>query len=386
MIRMGLKTICLSIFLFMFTMSHVEAKLPDTLLKQKTSVVTISVDDRNKRRIASGSGFIVDQDGIIVTNCRIIAKWIAEVGATLSVETEGGSRFPIEELISSKCENNLALLRIKAKGLPAVKLSPDYRPRPGESIVVIKDPSESEPAVTSGVIGSINEKNKSFQISTRVSPENSGSPLFNMKGEVVGALIVQAKKGKYLSFAVAIKDINKQLNRLRKPKKTIVESTPLDYKAIKEPEKKPENFREYYSRGCEYDRLNMYEEAIETYRQSIKINPDFEDAYINLGVDYYRLGKYDDAINAYKQALRIKPDLISAYNKLGSAYIIYGEYQMAIKTFKKAIDIDPNNASAHFSLGIAYFLNGDTSAALRECTTLRDIDKERADSLIDIIY
>ncbi len=384
--KIFLKICCLLLFQA-FVTSGALARVPDNVYKKKNAVVTVYVDDANKKHIASGSGFIVDQDGVIVTNCRVLAKWVKEIENTLYVEVEGGISFPIEELISSRCENNLALFRIKAKDLPAVKLAKDYNPRRGEKIIVIKNPSEYEAAISEGVVQSVNGKNKSFQISSKVAPADSGSPVFNMKGEVVGAAIVQPKKGKNLSFAASIKDIAKQLARYRKPKK-VVEST------IRSPEprneaapagKNADDPQFYFSRGTGFDQSKMYQEAIDAYEQSLKIKPDFADAYINLGIDYYELGKYEKAINAFKQAIRIKPDLLSAYNKLGAAYIICGEYSKAIDTFKKVIEVDPNNISAHFNLGIAYFLKGDVFDAQEECLILKDVDKERADSLFDLI-
>jgi tetratricopeptide (TPR) repeat protein len=363
------------------------AKAPDSVYKNKNAVVAVYVDDANKKHIESGSGFIVDQDGVIVTNCRVLAKWVKEIGNTLYVEMEGGISFPIEELISSRCENNLALFRIKANDLPAVRLAKDYNPRRGEKIVVIRNPSEYEASLSEGVVLGVSEKNKSFQISPKVAPADSGSPVFNMKGEVVGAAIVQPKKGKSLAFAASIKDIAKQLAKYKKPKE-IVESTirsPMPRNEAAPLENNVADPQFYFSRGTGFDHSKMYQEAIEAYEQSLKIKPDFADAYINIGIDYYELGRYEKAINAFKQAIGIKPDLLPAYNKLGAAYIICGEYSKAIDTFKKVIEVDPNDVSAHFNLGIAYFLKGDVFDAQEECLILKDVDKERADSLFDLI-
>ena len=385
MMRMILKKMYLAALLLMFVVSRVDAKVPDIVLNQRSAVVTVYVEDGNKKHIESGTGIIADQDGVIVTNCRIIGKWIMESGATLSVEIEGKGRFPVEEVISSKCENNLALLKIKATDLSAVKIAPDFKPRQGEYIYIIKGRLESETAVSSGTIRSVDEKSGAFQISVPVKQRDSGSPLFNAKGEVVGAVIVQTRRGKTFIFAVSMKEISKQLGRYKKPK-NLIDSNISQAGTDKAPEKTAEDIYEHFSRGCAYDQSGMYKEAIEAYQQSLKINPDFAETYVNLGIDYYRLGKYDDAINIFKQAIQIKPDIISVYIKLGATYIVNGEYSMAADILKKAIDMDPGNPAVHFNLGIAYFLSGDTIAAQEECTVLRDIDKTKADSLIDLMY
>ena len=386
--------------LLILVVSRVDAKVPDIVLKQKNTVVTIYVDDKNGKRIASGSGFIVDQNGVIATNCNIIVKWFEEVGNTLNAEIEGGVHFPIEDLISSKCENNLALFKIEATGLPAVKLAAYYKLMQGESIFVIGNQSGFETTISDGSIRSIRGKNKLIQISIPVTPERSGSPVFNIKGEAIGAVIFLPKKGKDLNFAVPLKGIAKQLDRYRKLKKQSVKidtpssiytpstkplTEPKHYKAKKKAEKDTDSANAHFLRGCSYDELNMYKEAIKAYQQSVKIKPDFAEAYVNLGATYYKLGRYANAIDAYKRAIQIKPSS-SVYNKLGAIYIINGKYSIARDTFKKATDIDPNDAVAHYNLGVAYFLNGETNAAFREYIILKDLDKERAKSLVDLIY
>jgi tetratricopeptide (TPR) repeat protein len=57
-----------------------------------------------------------------------------------------------------------------------------------------------------------------------------------------------------------------------------------------------------------YGELKKYQEAIDTYKEAIKIKPDFHEAYCNMGVAYDELKKYQKAIDAYKEAIKIKPD------------------------------------------------------------------------------
>jgi hypothetical protein len=413
------------VLLLILIVPCVNAEVPDIVLKQKNTVVIIYVNDKNGNHIVSGSGFIVDQNGVIVTNCNVIVKWFEEVDNTLNVKMEGGIHFSIEDLISSKCENNLALFKIEAKGLPAVKLAADYKPGKGENIFVIESLSGLENTISHGSIRSVREKDKFIQISIPFTKEKSGSPVFNIKGEAIGAATFLPKKSKDLNFAVPLNGVIKQLDRYRKlEKKSVKIDTPSpiytpstkpltetktmkiipprpcptdgrraplakggkgDYQ-IKEAEKDSDSANAHFLRGCSYDELNMHKEAIKAYQQSVKIKPAFAEAYVNLGLAYYRLGKYTDAINAYKKAIQIKPNSSSLYNKLGATYIINGKYSIARDTFKKAIDIDPNDAVAHYNLGVAYFLNGETNAAFREYILLKDLDKERAKSLVDLIY
>jgi tetratricopeptide (TPR) repeat protein len=309
---------------------------------------------------------------------------------------------PIEDLISSKCKNNLALFKVKGKDFPAVKIAGDYNFKKGEDIFILGSPSELKTMIYNGVVKNVFNKDKLIQISIPVLPEKSGTPVFNMDGKAVAALTFLPKKGKDRQFAVPLKNIVKQLNKYKKLEKKLAKKAitsapatslkPLTgrdvehHKKKEEVEKKPEDANEYFLRGCAYHELNMFQEAIKFYQKAVKIKPDFVEAFINLGVAYYKLGQYTEAIDAYKQAIRIKPNSLLIYNKLGAAYIINGKYSMARETFKKATDIAPGNAIAHFNLGIAYFLAGETDAAFKEYKILKDLDKKRADILFELIY
>ena len=356
--------------------ARVDARVPDTIIQQKSAVVTVHVDDRNGKHVFSGSGFILDKDGIIVTNCRVVAKWFAKAENRIRIETEEGTQYPFADLLSPRCENDLVLIKTEAEGLPAVRLNADYSPKQGEKIVIVRNAGAGA-AISEGTVRNILKKGKLIQTSIPVTQQSSGSPLFNMKGEVIGAAVFMKQN----NTAVLLKDL---MLRLEKYKKRKALAAPVP-KSTKLPVHEKTDTNDYFTLACSYENSNRYHEAIEAYKQSLQMDPDRMEAYLNLGVVYYKVGKYSDAIEILKQALSVNPYVLPAYNKLGTAYIIRGAYSMAIDTFRKAAEIDPNDPTAHFNLGIAYFLSGDKSAAFEEYVTLKEIDKERADILRDII-
>jgi len=382
MVRFSFQRIFIAIFLLLFLTPPVYAKVPDIVSKQRDAVVTVYVNDRDEKHIASATGFIVDRRGVIATDCHIVAKWFEKIENLLIVETGGGVQFPMGDLISSRCENNLALFTIAGIDLPAVRLAKDYKPVRREHIAVA--PGSSTP-VTEGFIRDVRRNRAFFGLSINIPPPKSGSPVFNMKGEAIGAAISLPGKGRKISFAVSLKGIAKQLERYEKIASSI-KSIPPSLMEQKREEEKPPGPDDYFSRGCAYDRLNMFKEATKEYRQSLTLNPNLMEAYVNLGTDYYKVGQYDEAVDTYKQAIKKQPDSALLYNKLGSLYVLQRKYPMAIAAFKKAISIEPNDADAHFNLGIAYFLSGDSNAAFDECETLEGIDKERSDTLSNILY
>lgn len=307
-----------------------EAKIPDFALKQKKAVVAISIHDRNGNEVASGSGFIVDSNGIIAVNCKIISQWLEDVEYTLIVRTEGKGSYPINKLISYSRRHDIALLEIKAEGLAAVQLPSDYR--------------------------------SSDYIKRQIALHKKLA-----KKEVPQRPLVETPRP-----PIELPKPPEKPGEIRRP--------------AKRPEGRLDNAEEYFMKGVKYEKSNQYADAVEAYKGAVKINPDYMDAYVNLGTVYYKLGRYADAVDAYKHAVKIKPNFQTIYNKLGTIYIITGKYLAAIDTLKQAVSMDPGNPNTHFNLGLAYYLNGDKDAAYEEYIILNKLDAMRAENLFDLLY
>jgi tetratricopeptide (TPR) repeat protein len=137
--------------------------------------------------------------------------------------------------------------------------------------------------------------------------------------------------------------------------------------------------------GLAYDKSGKYQEAIEEYKQAIKVKPNFPGAHNNMGIAYGESGKYQEAIKAFNQALKVKPNFPEAYNNLGFAYYKSAKYQEAIKAYKQALKIQPDDAGAHFYLGLSYSMLNDKDSALKEYNILKNINPEFAKSLVKLI-
>ena len=294
----------------------VDAKVPDSIVRQKNAVVTVHVDNKNGKHVFSGSGFVLDGEGTIVTNCRVVAKWFAKAENRIRIETEGGTQYPFGDLISPRCENDLILIKAEAEGLPAVRVNTDYSPKQGEKIVIVRNTGTGA-AISEGTVRNILKKGKLIQTSIPVTQQSSGSPLFNMRGEVIGASVFMKQN----NTAVLLKDLMLHLGKYKKRKALAarVPKTPRNCLCMRK------RIRMIISPfACSYENSNRYHEAIEAYKQSLQMNPDHMEAYLNLSVVYYKIGKYSDAIEILKQALAVNPYVLTAYNKLGTAYIFAG--------------------------------------------------------------
>ncbi|MBD1811017.1 tetratricopeptide repeat protein [Microcoleus vaginatus DQ-U2] len=107
----------------------------------------------------------------------------------------------------------------------------------------------------------------------------------------------------------------------------------------------------YNKLGRKFYDQSEFERAIAAYRQAIQIDPNDAEAYKNLGDALSFQGKLDQAIAAYRQAIQIDPNYTEAYNNLGNALFNQGQPQEAIAAYRQAIQIDPNDAEAYINLG-----------------------------------
>lgn len=154
-----------------------------------------------------GSGFIISADGYVLTNAHVVDQ-VDEVIVKLTDKREFRAK-----VVGTDERTDVALLKLNATQLPSVKLGDPNTLRVGEWVLAIGAPFGFENSVTAGIVSAIGralpqENYVPFiQTDVAVNPGNSGGPLFNMKGEVVGMNSqIISRSGGYmgLSFAIPI--------------------------------------------------------------------------------------------------------------------------------------------------------------------------------------
>jgi serine protease Do len=151
-----------------------------------------------------GSGFIVSSDGYILTNAHVVAD-ASEVTVKLTDRREF-----VAKVIGVDKHSDVALIKIAATGLPIVHLGDSSRLKPGQWVIAIGSPFGFENSVTAGVVSAtarpLDENYVPFiQTDAAVNPGNSGGPLFNVDGQVIGINAqIYSRTGGYMGMSFAI--------------------------------------------------------------------------------------------------------------------------------------------------------------------------------------
>jgi Trypsin-like peptidase domain/TPR repeat/Tetratricopeptide repeat len=345
--------------------------LPELVRRLKPQVVAIATYDARGEALMTGSGFFL-HPGEVVTNLHVIRGAQRCEIKTLDGK---GKVFPVTGTLAVDEDGDLALLGID---MPtdrprAGELAPSL-PEEGEQIVVIGNPLKLDGSVTDGIVSAVREVpniGKIIQITAPISHGNSGSPVFNMKGQIVGVVTVKVTNGQNINLAMGASRVAQlhpgQLRALAllPAKEHLADLADSSYRT-----------------GLDSLWLGNYDDALGYFETAANRNPRRADAWVQVGYCKVKQGKAAEGIRAYQQALQLKPDSEEIHNKLGDAYYYAGRLHEAIASYSRAAALRPDNAEAHYNLAVAYFESGDERRAQAEATILRQLDEKMYDKLL----
>jgi len=369
--------------------------LPSLIKRIKPSTVIIFAYDDKGEFFKLGSGFFISQNGDIITNYHVLRG-----ASSAEVKTSDGKTYPITYIVAEDEQSDIIRLSVNIPSPYVYPLSLSKTiPEVGERIIVYGSPLGLENTVSDGIVSAIRDipdYGRIIQITAPISPGSSGSPVLNMKGEVIGIATFQIVEGQNLNFAIpsekiaslilmeeekifTTEELFEQENKGKKDSDYAYEAydKALYFMDREEYEKALPYLEKvvktdtslkaaaYFGIGVCYGELGAYTKAIEAFKQSILINPNNADAYYNMGASYSKLGNYTKVIDSFEQVIRIDPNDSYAYVFIGSAYDSMGNYTKAIDTNKQAILINPDNFYAYNNMGASYGKLGNYTKAIK---------------------
>ena len=174
--------------------------------------------DRERRgpRRGAGAGFLVDRDGYLITNHHVV-----EGAERITVRLASGQTLPAT-LVGTDPDTDIALLRVRAeRQLPAAVLGDSDTLRVGEWVVAIGNPLAYEHTVTAGVVSFLGRKlfdsslDRYIQTDAAINLGNSGGPLINTRGEVIGINAAISSRAPTIGFAIPINQAKAILPQLK---------------------------------------------------------------------------------------------------------------------------------------------------------------------------
>lgn len=173
--------------------------IPQIAKSQGRSVVFIETD-----KGIQGSGFIISQDGVIITNHHVL-----EGAHSARVTLPDGNVYDGVSLVAVDHEKDLALIKIVASNLPVLNLGDSDKVEVGEHVVAIGNPRGWKSTVSDGLLSAVRDVKgiELLQTSAPISPGSSGGPLLNMRGEVIGITSSLDMWGQNLNFAIPINEV-----------------------------------------------------------------------------------------------------------------------------------------------------------------------------------
>ena len=159
----------------------------------------------NDGKTSSGTGFIIDSDGLIVTNRHVLQNSLYA-----NITFNNGVTSGEAVILAQDPKLDIALIKIEAQNLPHVTLAEKDDVLIGQTITVIGNPRRLQNTVTSGIISQLRKQKDGtmwHQISAPISPSSSGSPVFSEKGEVISVAFasITGEGNQNLNFAIPVR-------------------------------------------------------------------------------------------------------------------------------------------------------------------------------------
>ena len=286
--------------------------------------VTVNVEKITGSK-SSGSGFFIDSEGTIVTNFHVI-----DLAQAISVEMDNGASYPVTEIVDFSNLYDLAILKIDVKDHPYLELA-EKDARTGEQVYAVGSALGTlTGSFTGGMVSSTKRtygEIDCIQMDAAISPGNSGGPLVNVYGEVVGINTASYPSGENLNLAIKVSE----LDRLAKDKNWSVKEFKEWYEQESSRSWSPTYKKSDGSTGYLYSLVNNYQtvtgakclQSCDNGEEGKKVDGyrDMFDYYIY----EYNTSEYDKYVEYLKSIGFEYEDSETKDNWTGTSYYYYNE-------------------------------------------------------------
>lgn len=412
------KTFLFSVLIAINISSLSQVSFTELVGNAEKAVVSITTKDKLGNSLTTGTGFFIDRNGTILSNLHIFEN---ANSATISVFNN--DQFEIDTILISSKEYDIIKFSIQnPKGIKFNYLVvKTQNPQKGEDIFTIGNPMGLESTVSKGIISNIRDienLGSLYQITAPISAGSSGSPVMNMKGEVIGIATFQFTSGQNLNFAIDVDFVNRinqndaifsEINakKVLPPKQEMAWQT-LDSMGMTNEilpylnayiHKYPNDYRGFLKRaqlfsGSGYAAQTLIEDKYRTFifdLETLKSTINLDDNGRPVTDSMYKVGiskVYQRSIPDYTSALKIKPNEPLIYYQRGLSKLFYCQanpnkipgwsFQSAIDDLLKSnglVDLKLQQDRFYY-LGLAYlelFQYKNALNALNQAINVKDV-------------
>lgn len=331
---------------------------PEAIYQKANPAVVAIIALQNRQPVSYGSGVIISSTGWIVTANHVVANQ-RNVAVKVSEKVYRGA------VLARDPNNDLALIKLQSQErLPSLRLQ-SIPPKIGQKIYVLGNPLTLEKSFTDGIVSRL-DNNGVIQYTAPTNPGNSGGPLLNEDGEVIGIVSRGQQVSQTGSFAPGI------YFAMPSSKIQTLVSTMRPVSA------KARQSATYHANGLIQVQKGNYRRAIEYYNQAIRLEPRNANTYVNRANAQLKLKNYRGAVKDYAQAIQINPNFSGAYYNRGNVYQFLKDKNKALQDYGSAIRINRNwgngsIADAYYRRGLVRLDLGDKKRAIVDFQTAADL-------------